>query len=143
LKRKAEIVSKGSAKLKQYEQLVKFVEGSLTKVLPETTAEAVKEKEYDMYVLELLTEYHLPQELIVQSSDDFIGLFKKCLVDPSPKIKVASLRAITTFLSAIDDEAVVLKYQNMMGDILQLIIEVMKEDEQAGQASLESMTELT
>ena len=58
-------------------------------------------------------------------------------------MKVAALKAITSFLTSIDDEEVVLKYKGMMGGLLDVVIAVMQQDEQQGQASLESMIELT
>jgi hypothetical protein len=64
-----------------------------------------------MYIFELLAEYHLPQEQIVHNSQQFIELFTGCLKDPSIVVKVAALKAITSFLCSIDDESTVLKYQ--------------------------------
>jgi hypothetical protein len=40
-------------------------------------------------------------------------------------VKVAALRAITSFLSSIDDEEVVLKYKSMMNGVLDVVIGVM------------------
>jgi hypothetical protein len=37
-------------------------------------------------------------------------LFTNCLKDENIKVKVASLKAITSFLGSIEDESVVLKY---------------------------------
>jgi hypothetical protein len=58
-------------------------------------------------------------------------------------VKVAALKAITSFLGSIDDEAAVLKYQPMMDWILEIVIEVLRTDEDKGKASLESLIELT
>ena len=58
-------------------------------------------------------------------------------------MKVAALKAITAFLTSIDDDDVVLKYKGMMEGLLDVVIAVMQQDEQQGQASLESMIELT
>ena len=56
---------------------------------------------------------------------------------------MAALRAITSFLTSIDDEEIVLKYKGMMEGLLDVVIAVMQQDEQQGQASMESMIELT
>jgi len=58
-------------------------------------------------------------------------------------VKVAALKAITSFLGSIDDEVAVLKYQPMMDWILEIVIEVLRTDEDKGKASLESLIELT
>lgn len=96
-----------------------------------------------MYIFELLAEYHLPQEQIVENSANFIELFTGCLKDPNVQVKVAALKAITSFLGQIDDEAAVLKYQPMMDWLLDVVIEVLRQDEDKGKASLESLIELT
>ena len=58
-------------------------------------------------------------------------------------MKVAALKAITSFLTSIDDDDIVLKYKGMMEGLLDVVIAVMQQDETQGQASLESMIELT
>ena len=58
-------------------------------------------------------------------------------------MKVAALKAISAFLTSIDDEDIVMKYQGMMEGLLDVVISVMQKDETQGQASLESLIELT
>jgi hypothetical protein len=58
-------------------------------------------------------------------------------------IKVSSLKAITSFLSSIDDTEVVLKYQGIAQILLKVVIDVLKQDEEAGRTSLNTMIELT
>lgn len=53
------------------------------------------------------------------------------------------MKAITSFLGSIDDEAAVLKYEGMMDWILDVVIGVLRSDEDKGKASLESLIELT
>jgi hypothetical protein len=90
-----------------------------------------------------LAEYHLSQELIVQNSNDFLQLFAGALEDNSVEVKVAALKAITSFLSSIDDTDVVLKYKSLTDKLLAVVIDVLKQDEERGRASLEVMIELT
>ena len=59
------------------------------------------------------------------------------------EIKVASLKAISSFLSSIDEEDIVLKYKALAQKLLNVVIVVMKQDESQGQQSLEFMIELT
>lgn len=96
-----------------------------------------------MYNFEILSEYHLSQEHIVKNSQTFLGLFNQTLQENDVIIKVASLKAITSFLSSIDDTEEVIKYKSMMEGLLDVVIQVMQSDETQGQASLESMIELT
>ena len=120
--------------------------GSLAAVLKSTDAtgeENVKRKSFAMYNFEILSEYHLSQEHIVEHSKDFLDLFTATLQENDIRIKVAALKAITAFLSSIDDTEVVLRYKGMMDNLLDVVASVMRADETQGQASLESMIELT
>jgi len=65
------------------------------------------------------------------------------LNDPTISVKVAALKATTSFLCSIDDEAAVLKYQDLMERLLEVVIDVLRSDEDKGKASLESLIELT
>lgn len=85
-----------------------------------------------MYNFEILSEYHLSQELLVENSKDFIDLFQETLEDDNIEIKVASLKAITSFLSSIDEEEIVLKYKALSNKLLNVVIVVMKQDEDQG-----------
>jgi len=68
--------------------------------------------------------------LIVQHSDQFLQIFTKTLQEKAIEIKVASLKAISSFLSQIEDTAIVLKYKNMMTSLLDVVIAVMQENEE-------------
>jgi molecular chaperone GrpE (heat shock protein) len=75
-----------------------------------------------MYNFEILSEYHLSQEHIVKNSQTFLGLFNQTLQENDVIIKVASLKAITSFLSSIDDTEEVIKYKSMMEGLLDVVI---------------------
>jgi hypothetical protein len=102
-----------------------------------------KKKCFALYNFEVLAEYHLPQEFIVSKSNDFLELFMNALQDSSVEVKVAALKAITSFLSSIEDTTVVLKYKALTEKLLAVVIEVLQKDEDKGRASLEVMIELT
>jgi len=53
------------------------------------------------------------------------------------------LKAISSFLGSIDEEAAVFRYKDIMGNILDVVIEVLKVDEDQGQQSLQSLVELS
>lgn len=143
LARKADIICKCYAKLEdQYPELIQSLIEQMGAAGPSDEQE-IKRKQYALYNFELLAEYHLSQELIVQNSDNFLQLFTSSLEDAKIEVKVASLKAITSFLSSIDDEEVVLKYKALAEKLLTVVIEVLQKDEEKGRASLDSMIELT
>ena len=47
-------------------------------------------------------------------------------------VKVAALKAISAFISAIDDTDVVLGFAPILPGLLDMIVEVLKEDEDQG-----------
>jgi hypothetical protein len=96
-----------------------------------------------LYNFEVLAEYHLSQELIIENSQQFLELFANALQENHVAIKVASLKAITSFLSSIEDTDVVLKYKGLAQNLLNVIISVLQQDEEAGRTSLDTMIELT
>lgn len=74
LRRKADIICKCFRKLETYEEMMQ----NLVQLLKSTDGEPqelVKKKQFAMYNFEVLSEYHLSQDLIVQHSAEFIQLF--------------------------------------------------------------------
>jgi hypothetical protein len=65
--------------------------------------------------------------------------FNQSIQDPNMKVRTATLKALTCFLCSIEDEENVLKYQGMMSSLLDIVIEVLKNDEEQGMASLQSL----
>ena len=105
---------------------------SLLKMADGTAEENVKRKQFAMYNFEILSEYHLSQDHIVNNSAQFLELFTTTLQENDVQVKVAALKAITSFLSSIDDTDVVLKYKGMMEGLLDVVIAVMQSDETQG-----------
>jgi hypothetical protein len=142
LRRKADIICKCFRKLENYQEMIQNLV-ALLKATDGEREEVVRRKQFAMYNFEVLSEYHLSQELIVENSSDFITLFTSSLQEENIDVKVASLKAISCFLSSIDDEQVVLKYKGIMDGLLTVVIAVMQEDETQGQSSLDALIELT
>ena len=69
--------------------------------------------------------------------------FSNSLGDTDVCVKVASLKALTSFLTSFDEEEEVLKFKGMMGAIIDVVIVVLKTNEDEGKASLSSLIELT
>jgi hypothetical protein len=72
-----------------------------------------------------------------------MGIFKKALEDSEVSVKVAALKAITAFVSSIDDQEIVLGFQTMMEPLLDTVVLALNADEEQGRLALESMVELT
>lgn len=96
-----------------------------------------------MYMFELLSEFHLPQEQIVSNSASFMSLFTESLKDTNVKVRTATLKALTSFLTSMEEEDEALKYASIMESLLDVVIQVLQTDETEGQTSLESLIELT
>ena len=96
-----------------------------------------------MYMFEMLIEYHLEQETIVEKHESFMTIFSNCLKDTQPSVRAATLKTMVNFLILLGDEELVMKYEPMMETLLDIIIEVIKLDETKGQESIESLIELT
>lgn len=72
-----------------------------------------------------------------------MSLFTESFKDPNVKVRTATLKALTSFLTSIDEEDEVMRYAPMMESLLDVVIQVLQEDEEEGQASLESLIELS
>lgn len=96
-----------------------------------------------MYAMELLSEFHLPQDQMVQNSQNFMQLFQHSLSDGEIKVKVATLKALAAFLTMFEDEDDVMKYKHMMGPLIDLVISVLQNSEDEGKTALQSLIELT
>jgi hypothetical protein len=63
-------------------------------------------------------------------------LFQHSLSDSDVRVKVATLRALTSFLTCFEDESQVMKYKGMMGQLIDLVVFVLQTNEDEGKASL-------
>ena len=70
-------------------------------------------------------------------------LFGQSLDDTNPRVRVATLKALTTFIKSFEDEDDAMKYSGMMGNLLNIVIEVLKTEEEQGRESLMSLIDLT
>jgi hypothetical protein len=96
-----------------------------------------------MYVFEVLSDCHLTPEQLTAYKDSFMTIFSKSFTDREVSVRVASLKATTSFLTSIDDSDMVMGYIGVMPQILNTVVEALKEDETQGKMALESMNELT
>ncbi len=57
-------------------------------------------------------------------------MFSESLKDSATKVRAATLKAMTKFLSMFEDEDQVLQYAPSMGSLLDIIVEVIQTDEE-------------
>ena len=96
-----------------------------------------------MYMFDLLSEFHMSQEQMESSHDDFMQMFSKALQDKQARVRTATFKAMTKHLTMLEDEDLVLKFAPNMNNLLDIVVEVIKADEDQGKESLEALIELT
>ena len=143
LRRKAEILCKLHHKLETYSEIVTMLTQLALKDPSSPDEGIIKGKEIAMFMFDLLSEYYLPQEQIIQNQAEFIKVFQESLKDTQARVRAATFKALTSFLTSIEDEDQVMQYSGMMGEILDIVVEVLKSDEDQGTQALESLIELT
>ena len=57
-------------------------------------------------------------------------IFAKCFSDREMQVRVAALRATTAFLTSIDDSDIVLSYIEVMPQLLNTVVEALKNNEE-------------
>lgn len=116
----------------------------LLKLLVEwAQADSTNSRLFAMYVFEVLSDCHLSPEQLTAHKDSFMTIFSKSFTDREVTVRVAALKATTSFLTTIDDSDVVMGYIGVIPQILNTVVEALKEDESQGKLALDSMNELT
>ena len=72
-----------------------------------------------------------------------MNIFDKALQDTEILVKVAALKAIAAFISAIDDQDTVMEFAPVLPALLETIVTVLQSDEEQGRQALESLADLT
>ena len=72
-----------------------------------------------------------------------MSLFTEAMRDTNVRVRVATLKTLTCFLTSFEEEDEVMKYKGMMEQLLDVVIQVLITAEEEGKASLESLIELT
>eukprot|EP00347_Sterkiella_histriomuscorum_P001538 403371652 len=136
LKRKGDVLSKIFAKQQKSEDLLKLL-------VEWAQADSTNSRLFAMYVFEVLSDCHLTHDQLTSHKDSFMTIFSKSFTDREVSVRVAALRATTSFLTSIDDSDIVMGYIGVIPQILNTVVEALKEDEGQGKLALESMNELT
>jgi len=96
-----------------------------------------------MYLFEVVSDYHLTSEQLTAYKDSFMTIFAKSLTDKELLVRVAALKATISFLTSIEDTDIVMSFQGIIPQILNTVVESLKENEEQGRQALESMQDLT
>ena len=137
LKRKGDILSKMFQQLGQSEDFLNLL------VQWSQASEDTVTRQFAMYNFEILSECHLTNEQLKKYKQSFFQIFQSSLTDGDIKVKVASLKATTSFLYSIEDETIVNNFKALMQPMLNVVVEALKSDETQGKQALESMVDLT
>lgn len=136
LKRKGDIISKIYARQNKNEDLLKLL-------VDWASSDLATSRLFAMYVFEVLSDCHLTPDQLVTYKDSFMSIFSKSFTDREVSVRVAALKATTSFLTSIDDSDIVLSYIGVIPQVLNTVVEALKEDEEQGRQAIESMNELT
>lgn len=82
-----------------------------------------------MYVFEVLSEINVNTEELQSQSGVYMQIFEKGLTDTDNNVRVASLKAVSAFLSSIEDQEIVMMFANTLSLIIDIVTEALKHDE--------------
>ena len=136
LKPKGDVLSKIYAKLEKKDVFVQYL-------LSLSNSDKAKSRQFAMYGFEILSELHLTSEELSGAKAQFMQIFEKALQDSEVAVKVAALKAISAFVSGIDDSGVALEFSPVLPMLLNVIVEALRADEDQGRDALGSLCELT
>jgi len=136
LKHKGDVLSKIYSKLEKKDVFVQYL-------VSLCGSESPKCRQFAMYVFEILSEMHLSSEELSGAKKDFMGIFERALQDTEVNVRVAALKAISAFMSGLDDSSVALEFATVLPMLLDVIVEALHKDEDQGRQALESLGELT
>lgn len=136
LKHKGSVLSKIYAKLNKKDVFVQYL-------VTLCSNESAKCRQFAMYAFEILSEMHLSSEELSGAKGQFMQIFERALQDSEIAVRVAALKAISAFVSGIDDSSVAIEFAPVLALLLNVIVEALHQDEDQGRQALESLCELT
>lgn len=80
-------------------------------------------------MVEIICECSFDDKLLMQNSSSLEVIFQKGLMDESNEVKVAAFKTLTIFLSSIDDEKLVKKFEGVLQVLITKAIELIKYDQ--------------
>ena len=92
-----------------------------------------------MYGYEIMSELSLSSEELASAKNEFIQIFEKTLVDKEVTVRIAALKAVSAFVSGLEDFETVQTFIPVLPTLLNLVEEALKSDEEKGRQALQSM----
>ena len=92
----------------------------------------VKSRLFAMYLFEVLADCHLAPEQLTVHKDSFMSIFSSMLQDKDVSVRVAALKATTSFLTSIDDSDLALSYASVLPTLLSTVVDSLKSNEEQG-----------
>lgn len=136
LKSLAEVIVKIYVKLEEISDL-------LQSIVSWGENESSNAREFAMTNLEILADVHIPTEMFEKYIKEFAGIFQKGLSDGDLVVRIATLKACSSFITSLKNNDLILEFSPIMEPLLNTTIEALKEDEDKGRASLEALIVLT
>jgi hypothetical protein len=108
-----------------------------------TSSESVNIKLTLMYLIEIICEFAFDDDTaLIENSTILEQIFQRGLEDENNEVRVASFKTLTIFLSSINDESLVKKFESILSILLTKCIEAIKYDQESGKIALESLNDL-
>lgn len=108
-----------------------------------TTSDTVNIKLTLMYLIEIICEFAFNDDaMLIEHSAILEQVFQRGLEDADNEVRVASFKTLTIFLSSINDESLVRKFDSVLAILLTKCIEAVKYDQESGRVALESLNDL-
>lgn len=89
-------------------------------------------KLFMLYTLETFAEFTYNNELLVKNADTFVNYFSTYLQDADAEVKTEAASAFTNFLSFIEDEKFIVKFQSAFPMMIDILIEAVRSDQERG-----------
>ena len=71
-----------------------------------------------MYYIEIMCEFAFDDGLLVKHADSLNNVFSIYLNDKEPTVRVAAIKTLTTFLSSIENQSTLMKFQGAVPILL-------------------------
>lgn len=95
-----------------------------------------------LYTLETFAEFAQSDEVLIGYSQTFIAYFEKYMSDQDFEVKIEAASSFTNFLSYMNDEKNIMKYQGAFPTLIKLLIEAVKDNEERGLKMVNSIDHL-
>lgn len=99
-------------------------------------------KLFMLYTLETFAEFTFNNELLVRNAQKFVDYFSKYMQDGDQEVKTEAAIAFTNFLSFIEEDKNIVKYQQAFPMMINLLIEAVKSNQERGLKMVNSLDTL-